>query len=122
MPYVFDVQEKPGYLLFTLSGVAETVDEMRRFSEVMVTRAQASNCKRVLLDERATIKTLDFHDCMVHAERWVSEKPRIGLRIAAVYSPVHARDFHWVETIFQNRSIVYKIFDAMEEAEQWLMS
>ena len=122
MPYAFEVQEKPGYLLVTLSGVAETVDEMRAFSEAMVARVQEANCKRVLLDERVTIKKLDFHDCMIHAERWVSEKPRIGLRIAAVYSPPDAREFHWVETIFQNRSIVYKIFDAMDEAERWLLS
>ena len=122
MPYAFEVREKPGYLLITLSGVSETVAELRSFSEAMVARVQEANCKRVLLDERATIKKLDFHDCMIHAERWVSEKPRLGLRIAAVYAPADARNYHWVETIFQNRSIVYKIFDAMEEAEQWLMS
>ena len=122
MSYTFEVREMDGYLLFILSGVAESVDELRAFSEAMVVRALKTDSKRVLLDERDTIKKLDLHDCMVHAERWVTDKPRLGMRIAAVYTPADARAFHWVETIFQNRSISYKIFDAMDKAELWLLS
>ena len=122
MPYAYEIQEKNEYFHFTVSGVLESTEELTHFSSAMMACARDKGYTRVLFDERATPKKMDQHDWMVFADQWVLDNPREGMKVAAVYSSADVRAFHWIETILQNRSILCKIFDDMDEAKRWLMS
>jgi len=120
MPYSYAKQDKDGYLLFTLSGEVESAEDLTVFTRSLMREAARCDCWRLLLDERTISRKVDQYDLMVFADRWIMDKPRSGVKLAAVYSPDDARRFPWIETILQNRSLIYKIFDDMAEAERWL--
>ena len=121
MTYDFETTPVDGYLRFTASGTIESAEEAMAYLKAILTSAQKANCLRVLVDERNVSKNLDMYDCVVSADRWTSDHPPSGIRVAAVYSPAEAQEFHWIETILNNRSVVCRIFDDMDEARKWLM-
>ncbi|WP_419786913.1 hypothetical protein [Pseudodesulfovibrio sp.] len=120
MPYEFEVKEEDRYLLLVVSGEVETIEDMRAFSKALVECAEEKGYKRLILDQRLVSRKLDLHDYMVYADQWRLERPPSGIKIAAVYSQEDVNNFQWVETICQNRSIIYRIFSNSDEAERWL--
>ena len=108
--------------MFSVSGLFESVEEAMRFSEDVERCARSRDQSRILLDYRMAIRKMDQHDYITYADRWTANRPPSGLRIAALYSTADAEKYRWIETFYQNRSIIYKIFDVMSEAEQWLKS
>ena len=122
MPYKFETQPQDGYLLYTVSGTIDSVADGLEYVKAIVISAQKQGHYRILIDERTATKKMDQHDCVTWANEWTSRRSPTGIRVATVYSPAELQNFHWVETILQNRSIVCKIFDDMNEAREWLMA
>ena len=121
MPYTFEIQDKGDYLLLTASGTLDSIDELVSVGRSMRKKAAQCECRRFLIDERAVDKTIDPHDITVFAEARV-ENPAGWLRVAVVCSPENLPGLRWVETFFQNRSLPYRQFPSLQEAEEWLLS
>lgn len=120
MPYEFDIIEKEDYLLFDVTGESATVEDVVQFTQTLLKEAMKRDCRSVMLDERGLRQRLDSHDAYLAAEKLVADRPRSGIRFASIRS-----DENWTigkrfETIFQNRSINFRVFDNIPEAETWL--
>jgi hypothetical protein len=122
MPFEFETQPRDGYLLLTASGRIESVEDAVDYLKAILTSARKAGFSRVLVDERNASRKADQHDCITCANLWTSGRPPSGIRVAAVYSPAEAKEYHWIETILQNRAIICRIFDEIGEAKEWLMS
>ena len=94
---------------------------MRLLDQSLQQEVLKFECRRLLVDERKTVKTITPHDLIVFSDSKV-DNIRIWLRIAVVYSPEVLSRLGWIETVLQNRSVAYRQFSSMEEAEQWLLS
>lgn len=122
MSYNLQMRKRDGYLLFTVTGTLESAEDLTAYSNDIEKHARQADVRHVLLDMREVSRRVDQHDCATYANKWSQDHPNIWLKVAAVYTAADAQRFKWVETIYKNRSINYKIFDDMEKAEHWLMS
>lgn len=122
MAYEYTVQSMAGYLLFTITGTNYTAEDVLNFSEEIFSIARQKECSRLLLDERQLAMDFDQFDTYYFAENLASRVPAMGLRAAVLASPENIKQHSWTETLFQNRSINYKVFITMEKAIEWLRS
>jgi len=120
MPYEFETQQKDGYILITASGSIESPEDFTRIARLMQENTSQFVCRRFLVDEREVVKTIDPYDITVFAES-VCDLPE-RMRVAVVYTPENVSRLRWMETIFQNRSLAYRQFSSIDEAELWLLS
>lgn len=120
MAYEFETRQRDGYILITASGSIESLSDFTRIIRLMQESSGQFLCRRFLVDERAVVKTIDPYEITVFAES-ISDSPE-RMRVAIVYSPENVARLRWMETIFQNRSLAYRQFPSIDEAEQWLMS
>lgn len=119
MPYHIETLQKEDHLLISVSGTIEPTD-LGGYARAVDVLANKMGCHRVLIDERSVSRKVDQYDCINHTNQWLLHNP--GLKVAAVFTPDDAHKFRWIETILQNRSFVYKIFDDISEAKRWLLS
>ena len=121
MAYDFEVEKKDDYVLITASGALDSMMDMIILDQSLNEVAVECDCRRLLIDERACVKTLNPHDLIVFSEFKMGE-PRLWKRMAVIYSPEGLSKLGWIETILQNRSVAYRQFSSFDEAEQWLLS
>lgn len=123
MPFtsVFDLQND--YLKVTTSGSLASVQELEQYAQGIRQEALLHDAKRVHLDER---KLLDEQDTLEAYEFSESDTTALtaldGIRISCVCHPDNYELNKTYETLYLNRSLMFRVFLTEEEALEWLLS
>ena len=64
MTYKFETQPKNDYLLYTISGVIDSVTNALNYIRTIVISAQKQGHYRILVDERNVTRKMDRYDCV----------------------------------------------------------
>lgn len=117
-----EAEPKDGYVLVRMSGMMPAgsfMENLLRFMGIV----KDSGVKRVLIDEAG----LDFMVDMLEAYELgessvITEAATEGYRFASVPAPGNRDRNRVLETVMQNRSVSYRVFDSLSEAKAWLLS
>lgn len=121
MAYSLTYTEKDGVLVVKVTGryldVGEFIGKMK---EEMV-EFQKRGARRILFDDQELDMILDVFDAVVFAESVLEQGVQTeGYRYACL-PPEGGRQFYATfETILQNRSVNYRLFDNGADAIHWL--
>lgn len=122
MPYTACILTRKTHLKVTVTGTMD-YDEQADFSALLARLGAEYDLHRVLLDERRLRKRLDALDAYRLAESTISAEAAVrGVRLACVPHPEDVVFAQSLETSMANRSISYRVFSDLEEAEAWLTS
>jgi hypothetical protein len=115
-----EVEPKDTYVLVRMSGTmpAGTLKkEIARFMDAV----RASGLKRFLVDERGLVLGIDMHEAYLvgESEQTVFAATQ-GYRFASVPDPANKARNENFETLMRNRSVNYRVFDTIADAEEWL--
>lgn len=118
--YSYEVVEKDGYIRINLFGKLNEVNNMLVLAGEMIREATACDTNCILSYGRDVEIDLDVSQAFKIAQTLGDYIPLLGLRIASVPSAKQLKLDQFFETVFQNRSINYRVFGSAEEAEAWL--
>ena len=123
MPYSIQFLDKNDYLIFSLSGEIDNLDELISYAESVISQTRISSHKRLLLDETGVSMNVDTHDAILFAKHLAGAKvAHLGFRAAVICAPENYALIQSFETALQNRSMNYKVFKEIDAAEEWLKS
>lgn len=122
MTYAFQFIKKDEYLLVELSGEGNTVDDVLLLADAVLKEAKKAGTYCIMFDERNVTLNLDQHDVYCITEALADSLPGEGMRVAVIYNVEFLEIYKSFETMLQNRSINYKLFDSPKKAEAWLRS
>lgn len=122
MGYDIELEKQKDYLLVSLGGEANNVDDVMLLANTVLKAAKQHNYTNILFDERKVTLNLDQHDVYNCTEELGTFLPSEGICVAAVHNAKDVIIFQCFETMLQNRSINYRIFETIEEAEKWLVA
>ena len=98
------------------------VEDSLRKIQAVVQRGLEVGVRRFLMDERNLDFRLEAHDMAQlanHLER--NNFQNNGNRVACLYNPKCLKNCKLRETMYQNRSVNYRIFEDEESALAWLL-
>ncbi len=121
MTYDYAMTMKDDYLLVTIGGESNTVEDVLSLANRVLIEAKRNNCTCVLFDERTVTINLDQHDAYQCTEALAEHIPAEGMRVAVVHNTKDLTIYQCFETMLQNRSINYTLFDDFQSAEEWLL-
>jgi len=114
---------KGGYLLVVSHGNLDSVEEVRKYVVLLRKQALVNRAKRLLLDERNLKDHQDMMDAYVLSEsEEIVTTALQGIRLACISHPANYELNRSYETLFLNRSLMFKAFLNEAEAIEWLMS
>lgn len=125
MPVEAEVRVAENFLLVIAGGTMESMEDLFAYTGLIKEHLlkHDGSVRRVLLDERAMEDRIDALDAYAFSE---SDDTALavtsGIRIACLSSPANYEFNRAFETFFQNRSLNFKVFLDMEEAENWLLA
>lgn len=100
-----------------------TGDNLGEYVSIVMNFGREFGMNRVLLDERELSNELDTFEAYRAGESEdVVEVARGGYRFACVPDPANKSQNQSFETMMMNRSVSYRVFDTMAEAEAWLLT
>lgn len=123
MTYSLTYEDKGRVLLVKVSGRYENVEEfigkMKRENEAF----KARGVTRILFDDRDLETDMDTLDAVTFADAVLQDGHHThGFRYACL-PPESGRHFYEaLETVCQNRSINYRLFNSENDALDWLLS
>ena len=121
MAYTLTFTHKNGYLLAETSGEICTFDEFSEKAQSVVREAMESGLHRVLLDERNLNVAIDTFDSLRVAQDFEKDDIQIyGGRLACLCHNECVNIYKTFETLYQNRSLSYHLFDDIPTAIAWL--
>lgn len=123
MPITYEAIQEDDYIRIVTSGVLKTLSELIEYGTFMYEQAMATGMPRILLDEENLEDAADAKTIYEWCEHEVVAKTATaGIRIAGVCSSDNYECNKLYETMLQNRSYVFKVFDSEKEALAWLKS
>jgi hypothetical protein len=114
-------EERPGYIYAFVKGEKDSYEISRQYWKEVADECRRANRRKVLIEE-------DINDQMSTTEmyRFTSEIMDIGfsgIHVAFVDRHLNQHELNkFGELVATNRGFLGKIFDNVEEAEQWLLS
>ncbi|BDQ34584.1 hypothetical protein [Pseudodesulfovibrio portus] len=115
-----EVEPKNTYALVRMSGAVPAGTFRNEVSRLM-DAVRASGLKRILLDERGLVLGVDTHEAYLVGESEQIVMAAIqGYRFASVPDPANKARNENFETMLRNRSVNYRVFDTIADAEEWL--
>lgn len=119
MSYQLKVEQKSGYLHFTVTG-RNTQDNVVRYMQEVMHECGARRCFRVLIEERLEgprLGTMEVFTMVTAGARRYH-----GVLEAMAYVDVNADAgvMRFAEDVAVNRSIPVKVFRTIDGAEKWL--
>ncbi|MGL1863042.1 MAG: hypothetical protein OCC46_11025 [Pseudodesulfovibrio sp.] len=121
MTYDYAMTMKDDYLLVTIGGESNTIEDVLSLADRVLIEAKRNNCTCILFDERTVTVNLDQHDVYQCTEALAEHLPSAGIRVAVVHNTTDLAIYQCFETMLRNRSINYKLFDDFQSAEKWLL-
>ena len=122
MPFSLTFEIREGYVLGITTGEEATLDDSLRKIEAVRQRGLEVGLRRFLMDERQLAFLLEAHDIALLANRLEERNfQNNGNRVACLYNPECMQNCKMRETMYQNRSMNYRIFGDEESAVAWLL-
>lgn len=122
MSFSLSFELRDGYLLCTTTGEEATVNDSLRKIRTVMQKGLDVGMRRFLMDERRLDFTLEAHDIAQVSDRLVQNNAQNnGNRVACLYNPKCEKSCRLRETMYQNRSVNYRVFDDEAAALAWLM-
>ncbi|BDQ35053.1 hypothetical protein [Pseudodesulfovibrio portus] len=119
--YSIDFQIENGVLRASVCGVIASGEEAAAKARDVIDTGLKVGVHRILLDEREVDISIDVHEIISIARELVGrEIPLYGGRMACLYRPEKKDLYKTYETIYQNRSLSYRLFDDPGRAMAWL--
>lgn len=121
MAYELKYTDKDGVLVVKVTGHYADVEEFIGKMKEEKVEFLARGAKRILFDDRELDMILDVLDAVIFAESVLEDEVQTeGYRYACLPPESGRRFYATFETILQNRSINYRLFDNEAEAIHWL--
>jgi hypothetical protein len=119
--YELKVEQKPGYLHFTVSG-RNTPDNVSRYIEEVMRECSARHCFRILIEERLVGPRLGTMEVFTLVS--AGAKRYHGMLEALAYVDMNDEGgvMRFAEDIAVNRGIPVRVFRTLEGAEKWLLA
>ena len=122
MAFSMTFENRDGYILCRTTGEVWTIDDALQRSQALMHKSLDTGLTRFLMDDRQLCLTLEAHDVFQVAQ-WLDRQnaQTLGGRLAVLANPEYEASFRLCETIYQNRSISYRVFTDEESALAWLL-
>jgi hypothetical protein len=120
MTFKLTIHQKPTYLHAVVTG-QNSRENVEGYLAELLRECTASNCFRVLIEERLEgprLQTADVFEIATEASRNGREKMR-----AVAYVDVNADSdlMYFAEAVAVNRNLPVTVFSTVAEAERWLL-
>lgn len=123
MSFSYTLTDLDGYLLCTMSGSIEDAEAMISCGSSVVPETKKRGHSNLLLDDRALKMSLSPLDITIFANHMEGINfARMGLRIAVIFPPENEEIIRFFETTLTNRSVSFRVFRNIKNAEAWLLS
>lgn len=123
MAIQLESKQKDGYIRIISTGVLKTLDELIEYGTYMYDQAIAFGIPRILLDGERMEDAADPATIYEWCENEIIVKTATaGIRIAGVCTPENYACNKVYETMLQNRSYNFRVFQDEQEAIEWLKS
>lgn len=121
MAYQLKVEQKPGYLHFTVTG-RNTPDNVTRYMEEVIGECTARRCPRVLIEENLEGPRLGTMDVFTMVT--AGAKRFHGMLEALAFVDLNAEGgvMRFAEDVAVNRGIPVRVFRTVDGAEKWLLA
>jgi hypothetical protein len=121
MPFTREFIDLGNWVHVVTKGSVDSPDELVEKLRQGLEKIGEIGHKRAFVDDRGVKMNIDVYDLTVGAEM-MSEQgfPLLGLRLACMCRPEDRELYRGVETVYRNRSMMYRVFDDEEEAISWL--
>ena len=121
MAYQLKIEQKPGYLHFTVTG-RNSPDAVASYMQEVIQQVAARRCPRVLIEEKLEGPRLGTMDVFVMVT--AGAKRYHGMLEALAFVDVNAEGgvMRFAEDVAVNRGIPVRVFGNVEGAEKWLLS
>ena len=121
MAYELKVEQKPGYLHFTVTG-RNTPDNVTRYMQQVMQECAARRCARVLIEESLEGPRLGTMDVFTMVT--AGAKRYHGLLEALAFVDLNAEGgvMRFAEDVAVNRGIPVRVFRTVDGAEKWLLA
>lgn len=123
MPFTLELQEKPGYLHFQITG-ENTPAVVREYLGAVMRSALERKCPILLIEENLHGPPLPLIDVFDLASGGTDRARGEIRRIAFVdVNPDHPiANMQFAETVAVNRGLNVRVFATVEEAERWIVT
>ncbi|WP_319470652.1 hypothetical protein [uncultured Pseudodesulfovibrio sp.] len=119
----YEIFREDGYLRIVTTGTLRTIEELIAYGTFMYDQATSLQIPRILLDEDKMDDAADASTIYEWCEHEVvSKTATAGIRIAGICTAENYACNKVFETMLQNRSYNYKVFQDEQEAIKWLTS
>jgi hypothetical protein len=120
MTYKVTINQTPTFLHAIVSG-RNTMENVKRYVEDIILECTASNCWRVLIEERlegARLGMTDVFDIVAQGSSLFS-----GMFKAIAFVDVNAEGnlMLFAENVAYNRGFPIKVFSTVDDAKNWLL-
>jgi hypothetical protein len=119
MSIEFRIRDESAILNVKAAGTCDSLVQLKEYVLAMHRAAQSAGVTRVLVDERELCYHLSTVDSF-ESGKFVAEKARSGVRIAVACSSEAKASARFWETVAINRGAPLKVFDDIDDAEEWL--
>lgn len=121
MTFTVDFKLEGDVLFVKATGKVHGVETFSEKATTVVREILRTNAKRIMLDDRELAVSLDAIDIKDIAD--VLEQSNLqtmGLRLACMCRQLDRDTYQLIETMYQNRSLNFRLFQKREEALEWL--
>lgn len=121
MAYELKVEQKPGYLHFTVTG-RNTPDNVTRYMQEVMQECAARRCPRVLIEENLEGPRLGTMEVFTMVT--AGSKRFHGMLEALAFVDLNAEGgvMRFAEDVAVNRGIPVRVFRTVDGAEKWLLA
>lgn len=117
-----EIEPRHRYFLVRVTGIASG-GSLEGYVARVLSFGKRSGLRRVLLDERELTLGTDMYEAyQIGESEAVVTAAMGGYRFACLASPENRDRNKAFETVMRNRSVNYRVFDSLEEAETWLLA
>lgn len=121
MAFTLEFKQEDGYLVVKARGEVNSFEAFSDKARRVIEQIVSSGSRRILLDDRKLSVQLDSLDISRIAGQLDSMNMQsMGLRLACLCQSEKREIYDNIETMYQNRSLNFKVFDDELSAVQWL--
>ncbi|QJB58236.1 hypothetical protein [Pseudodesulfovibrio sp. zrk46] len=123
MAIKYEIIQEDGYIRIVTTGVLKSIDDLIQYGTLMYDQAIAAGIPRILLDEENMEDAAEASTIYRWCEHEVvAMTAAAGIRIAGICTAENFECNKVFETMLQNRSYNFKVFQNEQEAVAWLKS
>jgi len=119
--YELKVEQKPGYLHFTVTG-SNTADNVTRYMQEVMQECAARRCPRVLIVENLEGARLGTMEVFTMVTAGTKRYHGLLEKLAFVDLNAEGGVMRFAEDVAVNRGIPVRVFRTVDGAEQWLLA